>query len=140
MANKSKQIGTKAETIVCKVAQRNGFPYARRQTLNGALDKGDIHLGDGTDTIIEVKGGKQCESLTPAKMNKWMFETVAEIFNSGSRYGFLVTQRKGYGEVNAEKWYAHIPVEYTDIDPAQCDYVTTDLETALAAIKEKLNG
>jgi hypothetical protein len=69
LANKSKSIGTKAESIVVEVAKRNGFPFARRSTLSGALDKGDVHLGDGTSTIIEVKGGKQCVSLTPAKKN-----------------------------------------------------------------------
>lgn len=143
MANRSKQIGTAAETIVVKVAQRNGFPYARRSTLAGALDKGDVHLGDGTDTIIEVKGGKQCEALTPAKMDKWMQETRAEIRNSNSKFGFLVTQRKGFGEKSAEAWYAHIPVElcaggWDNLETIS--YVTTDLETALNAVKERLNG
>lgn len=140
MANRSKNIGTKAESTVVKVAQRNGFPYAKRVTLAGSLDKGDIHLGDGTDTIVEVKGGKQCVSLTPAKMLKWMGETREEIKNSNSRYGFLVTQRAGYGDVNAEKWFAHIPVEFTDISPNQCDYVTVLLGDALSFIKEALDA
>ncbi len=140
MANKSKQIGTRAETIVVSVAKRNGFPYARRNTLSGALDKGDVHLGDGTDTIVEVKGGAQCKALTPAKMLKWMTETRIEIKNSGSSYGFLVTQRSGYGEKSAEAWFAHVPVEYTNVDPETCDYVTTDLGTVLELIREKLDN
>lgn len=91
-----------------KVSQRNGFPFARRQVLSGALDKGDVHLGDGTNTIAEVKGGKQCETLTPGKMQKWMHETAVEISNSGSWYGFLVTQVKGFGEIHGEWWQAHM--------------------------------
>lgn len=140
MANRSKQIGTRAESIVVSVAKRNGFPYARRSVLAGSADKGDVHLGDGTDTIIEVKGGKQCTALTPAKMRGWMKETREEIKNSGSQYGFLVTQRVGFGEKSAEGWFAHIPVEFTDVNPDTCDYITTDLGAALTAIKEKIDN
>lgn len=141
--NKSKRIGTQAESIVLAVCRRQGFPYARRSVLSGSKDVGDLHLGDGTDTIIEVKGGKQCESLTPAKMDKWMSETRAEIRNSNSKFGFLVTQRKGFGEKSAEGWYAHIPVElcgggWDNLETIS--YVTTDLETALNAVKGILNG
>lgn len=142
MANRSKNIGTRAESIVVAVAKRNGFPFARRSVLAGSADNGDIHLGDGTDTIIEVKGGKQCSSLTPAKMQKWMAETRAEIRNSGSQYGFLVTQRAGYGEKSAEAWFAHIPAELVNEEFVAdgVDYVTTDLGTVLSILKEKLNG
>jgi hypothetical protein len=142
LANRSKNIGTRAESIVVAVCHRQGFPYARRSTLAGSLDKGDVHLGDGTHTVREVKGGKQCVSLTPAKMQKWMKETRAEIVNSGSNYGFLVTQVAGKGEKNAEMWRAFIPAELVSDDyVAQgIDYVETDLITALHAIKEKLNG
>ncbi len=138
MVNKAKSIGTRAETIVVSVAARHGFPYARRNVLSGCTDKGDINLGDGTQTIIEVKGGKQCDSLTPAKMKKWMTETRVEMKNAGARYGFLVTQRNGMGEKTAHNWWAHIPVELTDIDPAQCDYVTVALGDALDFIREAL--
>jgi hypothetical protein len=141
MANRPKQIGTRAETIVLKVCQRNGFPYARRNALQGAKDCGDIHLGDGTDTIIEVKGGKQCQKLTPAKMDLWMKQTRAEIVNAGARFGFLVTQVAGYGEKSAEKWLAHIPAELTGTHwDHEVNYVTTDLETALAAVNGVING
>lgn len=142
MANRSKQIGTRAETIVVAVAHRNGFPYARRSVLAGCADKGDVHLGDGTDTIIEVKGGKQCVSLTPAKMAKWMKETRAEIINSGSTYGFLVTQRSGYGEKTAEEWFAHVPAELVSDEYVAdgVDYVTTELGVVLRILKEKLDG
>jgi hypothetical protein len=142
LANKSKSIGTKAESIVVEVAKRNGFPFARRSTLSGALDKGDVHLGDGTSTIIEVKGGKQCVSLTPAKMHKWMKETRAEIANSGSDYGFLVTQRAGYGIAKAESWFAHVPAELVNDEYVAdgVDYITCELVVILGILREKLDG
>lgn len=142
MANRSKNIGTRAESIVVAVAKRNGFPYARRSVLAGSADKGDVHLGDGTDTIIEVKGGKQCISLTPGKMQKWMAETRAEITNSGSLYGFLVTQRVGYGDKTAEEWFAHVPAELVSDEYVAdgVDYVTTYLGTILSILREKLDG
>lgn len=139
--NKSKQIGTRAESIVLAVCRRNGFPYARRNVLSGNKDKGDLSLGDGTDTVVEVKGGKQCVALTPAKMKKWMYETRQEIMNSGAKYGFLVTQRAGYGEKNAEQWLAHVPAEFTEyFEDPDVDYVTTDLGTALSVIRGALDG
>lgn len=142
MANRSKNIGTRAESIVVAVARRNGFPYARRSVLAGSADNGDIHLGDGTDTIIEVKGGKQCSSLTPAKMSKWMKETRDEIRNSGSQYGFLVTQRAGYGEKSAEYWFAHVPAELVSDEYVAdgVDYVTCDLVVILNILREKLDN
>lgn len=143
MANRPKAIGTRAETIVVKVAQRNGFPYARRNVLAGVLDKGDVHLGDGTDTIIEVKGGKQCENLTLGKMTKWIAETRCEAKNANARMAFLVTQVKGKGEANAGLWWAHVPWEYaeqlTGIRPAN-EYGTFELQYALSLVKEWLDN
>jgi hypothetical protein len=142
LTNKPKMIGTRAETLVVTVARRNGFHYARRNTLAGALDVGDIHLGDGTDTIIEVKGGKQCVNLQPAKMAKWIAETRAEAKNANARIAFLVTQRAGYGLGNGEKWYAHIPWEYYEemavIRPPG-EYVTLELGDALRLVKDYLD-
>lgn len=102
--SRAKQIGTAAESIVVAVAKRNGFPHAKRVTLSGSKDQGDIHLGDGIPVILEVKGGKQTDKLTPGKVTKWLAETECERVNAGAEVGLLVTQRRGYGIVNAEKW------------------------------------
>jgi hypothetical protein len=40
--SKAKAKGTSAETAVVKFLIDNGFPYAERRALNGALDLGDI--------------------------------------------------------------------------------------------------
>jgi hypothetical protein len=143
VANRPKAIGTKAETIVVKVAQRNGFPYARRNVLAGTADKGDVHLGDGTDTIIEVKGGKQCASLTAGKMAKWIAETRCEARNAGAKYAFLVTQVKGKGEANAELWWAHIPWEFQEALTGKRppgEYGTFILQEALNLVENALRG
>lgn len=137
--SKSGRIGTAAETLVVTVAQRNGFPYAKRVRLKGAKDCGDVHLGDGLDTIIEVKGGKQCTKLSPAKMNGWLSETREEATNSGAQIAFLVTQRAGYGLVNGERWLAHVPNEYWGALTGEIileDYMTTELGYVLNLVKE----
>lgn len=41
MANKSKDIGTKAETAVVRAARTRGFPHADRITLSGPKDRTD---------------------------------------------------------------------------------------------------
>jgi hypothetical protein len=151
LTNRPKAIGTKGEVTTVAVCQRNGFPRARRLVLSGVSDKGDIHLGDGTDTIIEVKAGVQTAKLTPAKMDKWLKETRVERNNSKSEMAFLVTARAGYGLVKAEQWYAHIPVEhwaqlhrnndggaFMDAEAMGLDYVTITLGEALAMVKEWL--
>lgn len=138
--SRAKQIGTTAESIVVAVAKRNGFPYAKRVTLNGAKDQGDVHLGDGISVIVEVKGGKQCLSLTPGKMDKWLTETECEKKNAGALIGFLVTQRKGYGIIGAEKWWAHFRSDDWDVlhnfilHPITEPYITIELGTALELI------
>jgi hypothetical protein len=141
VVNRAKNIGTRAESIVVKVAQRNGFPFARRNVLAGSLDKGDVHLGDGTDTVIEVKGGKQCASLTQGKMDKWIAETRAEAKNADANMAFLVTQVAGIGEARAELWWAHIPWEYaeqlTGVRPHN-EYGTFILEEALRLVNKWL--
>jgi hypothetical protein len=57
MTNRSKNIGTAAETAVVKAARAYGFPGAERRALHGSTDLGDILLCPGV--IVEVKAGKQ---------------------------------------------------------------------------------
>lgn len=111
MANKPKAIGTAAETTVVKVAQRNGFPYAKRVTLSGSSDKGDIHLGDGIPVVLECKGGASAKTASDGQVLKWLEETEQERINSKARIGILVLQRAGMGEKNAEHWWAILSPE-----------------------------
>lgn len=141
--NIPKRIGTAGEVVVLKTCQLHGFPYARRTVLSGVNDKGDIHLGDGTDSIIEVKAGQQCKNLTPGKMAKWIAETRVEARNAGAQVAFLVTQRAGYGLQNGHRWFAHVPHEFylrlTGIEVPE-EYVTHELGEVLELIREHLNG
>jgi hypothetical protein len=60
--NRPRAIGTYAETAVVRTARTNGFEYADRYALHGALDVGDIGLCPGV--IIEVKGGDMAKHAT----------------------------------------------------------------------------
>lgn len=140
---KAKAIGTAAESLVVAVCRRNGFPFADRLTLAGVNDKGDVRLGDGIKVVVEVKGGKQCLSLTPAKMKKWMKETEVERTNADAEIGILVTQRRGCGIVNGEKWFTHISAkDYQHLTGTviKNELVTAELGDVLEMIKKWLSS
>jgi hypothetical protein len=103
MTNKPKQIGTRAESAVLKVLKLY-WPNAKRLVLAGSQDRGDI--GDTGDFIFEVKGGVQADRPGDAALAGWMRETNLEAHHSGVHVGVLVTQRKGVGIDNADRWYA----------------------------------
>ena len=84
MANKSKDIGTKAETAVVRAARTRGFPHADRITL--AKTASDQQIAD------------------------WLHETETGRVNAGAAIAFLVTQRPGIGLPNAHRWWAHLTV------------------------------
>lgn len=107
MANRPKQIGTFAEVSVLQVLEPY-FPSAKRLVLKGKHDEGDLDAGDDTVIMFEVKGGKQCAQVGEKKLAGWMAETDRERDELGKRFGFLVTQRAGYGRPNAGRWWAHV--------------------------------
>lgn len=107
MVNRPKQIGTFAETGVLN-AILPYFPRAKRIVLHGSDDQGDIDCGDDADFMIEVKGGKQCVRISDRQLALWMDETDRERDELGKRWGFLVTQRTGYGKPNAHRWWAWV--------------------------------
>jgi hypothetical protein len=99
--------GTWGESAVVK-AILPYFPQAKRIRLNGAEDRGDIDCGDDTDFVIEVKAGKQTDTISDLKLAKWLDETEAERANAKKAFGFLVTQRRGVGAPRALQWWAWV--------------------------------
>lgn len=101
-------IGTRAETAVVNYLRDNGFPYAERRALQGALDKGDI---TGTPGLVwEVKGGATAMGAGELLIQRWLAEAETERVNAGAARALLVVQRKGYGPARAGYWLVYEPV------------------------------
>lgn len=98
MANPSKGKGTAAETAVARYLEVNGWPYAERRSLNGALDKGDI---TGTPGLCwEVKAG------WPLQYSAWLDELRVETHHAKATHGILVSKPRGVGVGRVEVWHA----------------------------------
>jgi hypothetical protein len=104
MTNRSKNIGTAAESAVVRACKVNGFPDAERRALAGSMDKGDVLVCPGV--IIEVKAGEAAIRASDSLVDKWLAETDAEIVNAEAQIGFLVMKRKGIGPDRADEWWA----------------------------------
>lgn len=104
MVNRPKNIGTAAETAVVRAARTRGFPHADRLTLTGNKDRGDISLTPGV--IVEVKGGEKARNASDLLIETWLTETERERQHAGADVALLVTQRRGVGYPNAQKWWA----------------------------------
>lgn len=104
--NRSKQIGTSAESAVVKLARSSGFPYAERRALAGTDDQGDVKLDSRGRVILEVKAGKAAETASDSQVAAWLVETEREREAAGAWYGFLVLKRAGKGPRNAGQWWA----------------------------------
>lgn len=88
MANKSKKKGTRAETSVVRFLESYGFK-ARRKTLKGNKDEGDIELFDApglcSPITIEVKAGQQTANPNRAQLEEWLRQARIEGENSGQQ-------------------------------------------------------
>ena len=102
--NRSKDIGTRAETAATRFAQDHGFPHADRLTMRGAQDRGDVGLCPGV--IVEVKGGDAARNATDLTIDRWLDETYREREHAGAAVAFLVVQRGGVSGINAGRWWA----------------------------------
>ena len=102
MVNRSKAVGTQAETLVTRYLQENGFGTAERRALHGTYDLGDITGIPGV--VIEVKSGHAAETASDGLINAWLAETETERKNAKADVGVLVVKRKGKG--NAGDWWA----------------------------------
>jgi hypothetical protein len=69
----------------------------------GALDKGDITLGDGIPITIECKNEKKINLAGGQK------ELLDEMRNNGHEWGFTIHKKRG--TTNVGEYYAVLPVE-----------------------------
>ena len=100
--NRSKAIGTAAETAVVRYLRANGWPAAERRALKGVLDEGDI---TGTPGICwEVKA--RSRPVSDEQITAWLVETEIERANAGAEIGILVIRRPGFGTANVGRWWA----------------------------------
>lgn len=107
MVNKSKVIGTsRGETPFVNYAIKNGFPYARRLSLNGNKDQGDVLLDPIAKVIVEVKAGGTAARSEPAFIAEAMRQLSEEMDNIGAAAGFLACKRAGYGDKRVGDWWA----------------------------------
>lgn len=114
MTNPPRKKGTSFESALVGHITAAGFP-ARRVTLHGNKDHGDIHVTDGDDDIhvIEAKnrrGYAIAEAVDQAK---------AEAANAGSTFPVAVLKRNGVGDVGRsfvvmelDDWLALLPPAY----------------------------
>ena len=105
MANRSKQVGTKAESAVVRAAQTRGFFGAERRALRGRNDVGDVLLCPGV--VVQVKGGDMARKASDALVSKWLEQTEQQRRNANAAHAFLVVQRAGVGPRNAHQWHAY---------------------------------
>lgn len=105
--NRSKSIGTAAESAVVGYLRANGFHGAERRALAGAFDLGDI-VGLGP-LCIEVKAGAAAINASDGQVAAWLLETEVERQNSDADYGLLVLKRKAIGPGRAGEWWAVLP-------------------------------
>lgn len=94
--SKARQKGTSAETAVVEYLRERGFKWAERRALHGAVDKGDINLGDPS-VVLEVK---RCEKFLPGE---WIKELEAEKHNARAGIGAVWFWRRGKGSPG--DWY-----------------------------------
>lgn len=117
---RSKDIGTQGETQVARWFQTHGFPYAKRITLHGNKDIGDVHLGDGVPVVVEVKAGKAAESASDTQLREWLMELATEVVNATdhydeAQYGVLVVKRKAHGAMQVGGWWALTVYEGSEV-------------------------
>lgn len=91
MVNRSKALGTSAETAITKALIEEGWLHAERRALAGSLDKGDINMG-GFPVVIE---SKNCGTTTiPA----WLKEVEVEKANARADIGVVWHKIRGKGD------------------------------------------
>lgn len=107
--NRSKAVGTSAESAVVKALRANGFPHAERRSLRGTLDAGDI---TGTPGICwEVKAGAAAKDASDGLVQVWWEQTRREQLNAKADVAVLVLARRGIGPANADRWWAVMPLD-----------------------------
>lgn len=121
MSNPSKAKGTAGESAVVKLFRnRYGFPElrARRVTLNGNYDLGDVHAEFPSAELlcIEVKAGKMADSASLADIDAWVEEARLECKAAHASRWLLVVKRRGYAPERVEKWRAFFAIPSPGVD------------------------
>lgn len=101
MVNRSKNLGTAAESKVVAFLNANGWPNAERRALRGIKDVGDITGIPGL--IIEVKAGHAAWNASDNQVDLWLGETEVERSNASEHLGVLVVARR---QRNVRDWWA----------------------------------
>lgn len=113
VVNRPKNIGTAAETAVRR-AVGAFYPDARRVVLHGREDEGDLHAlmnpSGEPAIVIEVKGGAQANQPSDHQVDLWLAEAEREREAAGGQIAILVTQRRGVGAPNADRWWAWLRI------------------------------
>lgn len=143
--SKAKQIGTAAETAVRNYLLSVGYSElaAHRNVLKGSDDEGDVWLREENRGLIifEVKGGKSAKGASHEQVRKWFEEAETERDNANAKFGFLVTQRAGYGYPRAGEWYAYASL--SDLINLRTNLVVTDstlVRVTLAELVRLIHG
>lgn len=109
MANRSKSVGTKFETAVCRyLRERLGDDHIERTAPCGPRDEGDIHglFAHGHEGIAECKCHRTC---TEGDLAEWRRQTLRERGNRDADFALLVVRRPGcnYEDATARRFGLH---------------------------------
>lgn len=102
MVNKPKRAGTAAESAVAAFLVENGWPYAERRSLQGALDKGDITGTPGVCWEVKSTSGDH----GAINYSGYLREVEVEKANAKAQIGVVVVKPRGRGRRTVEQWVA----------------------------------
>jgi len=104
MVNKSKKIGTAAESAFVKYCKQRGYQDAERIALAGFNDRGDVRINKRV--MAEIKSGDRAEAASHKQIEIWLLDTIKEQLAGGWAYSVLITKRHGAGLSNVGEWWA----------------------------------
>jgi hypothetical protein len=102
MVNKPKRAGTAAESAVAAFLVENGWPYAERRSLQGALDKGDITGTPGVCWEVKSTSGDH----GAINYSGYLRELAVEKVNAKADFGVVVVKPRGRGKRTVDQWVA----------------------------------
>ena len=107
--NRSKAAGTAAESAVVKWLHAKGWPDAKRITLHGSDDQGDVWVTRSFIIEVKVRGPRSSNAGLgqpgDTELEGWLQELEVEMENSGAKHGFLIVKRKG--TTDPGRWWAY---------------------------------
>lgn len=103
--------GARFTRLIADHFRANGHPFADKQPLTGALDKGDVanvHHWDGHPIALELKDTARLD------LPGWWREAQAEARNLGTPYAAVIHKRHGVG-APGEQWVTLTVDQFNDI-------------------------